>query len=54
MNNKQFSLHEFGPRVVTVLATNLYRNPIAAYREAISNAHYAVIPYPSIELHHII
>ena len=49
MSNKQFSLHEFGPGVVKELATYLYRNPIAAYREAISNALDAMIPYPLIE-----
>jgi hypothetical protein len=45
MNNKQFLPHEFGPGVVKELATNLYRNPIAAYREAISNALDTMIPY---------
>ena len=49
MSNKQFSPHEFGPGVVKELATNLYRNPIAVYREAISNALDAMIPYPLIE-----
>lgn len=49
MSNKKFSLHEFGSGIVKELATNLYRNPIAAYREAISNALDAMIPYQLIE-----
>ena len=49
MSNKRFSPHEFGPGIVKELATNLYRNPIAAYREAISNALDAMIPYPPSE-----
>ena len=49
MNNRQISIHEFGPGVVKELATKLYRNPIAAYREAISNALDAMIPYPPNE-----
>ncbi len=35
--------------IVKELATNLYRNPIAVYREDISNALDAMIPYPLIE-----
>jgi Histidine kinase-, DNA gyrase B-, and HSP90-like ATPase len=46
---KQISTHKFGPGVVKELATKLYRNPIAAYREAISNALDAMIPYPTNE-----
>ena len=49
MSNKQVSPHEFGHGIVKELATNLYGNPIAAYREAISNALDAMIPYPLIE-----
>jgi Histidine kinase-, DNA gyrase B-, and HSP90-like ATPase len=49
MSNKQFSPHEFGPGIVKELATKLYRNPIAVYREAISNALDAMIPYSANE-----
>ena len=49
MSNEQFSIHEYGPGVVIELATKLYGNPIAAYREAISNALDAMIPYPISE-----
>ena len=49
MSNEEFSTHEYGPGVVKELATKLYRNPIAAYREAISNALDAMIPYPTNE-----
>ena len=49
MSNEHFSIHEYGPGVVKELATKLYRNPIAAYREAISNALDAMIPYPTNE-----
>ena len=49
MSNEEFSKHEYGPGVVKELATKLYRNPIAAYREAISNALDAMIPYPPSE-----
>src|SRR5690606_26003023 len=45
----QFSPHEFGPGIVKELATKLYRNPIAVYREAISNALDAMIPYSANE-----
>ena len=41
-----FSNHEYGSGVIKELATKLYKNPIAAYREAISNALDAMIPYP--------
>ncbi len=46
MSTKQISKHRFGPGVVKELATKLYRNPIAVYREAVSNALDAMIPYP--------
>jgi len=46
---KEFSIHEYGHEVVKELATKLYRNPIAVYREAISNALDAMIPYPTTE-----
>jgi hypothetical protein len=49
MTLEEFSPHEYGPGVVKELATKLYRNPIAAYREAISNALDAMIPYPTNE-----
>ena len=49
MTVEEFSPHEYGPGVVRELATKLYRNPIAAYREAISNALDAMIPYPTNE-----
>ena len=49
MSNEHFSIHEYGPGVVKELATKLYRNPIAVYREAISNALDAMIPYPTNE-----
>ena len=49
MTVEHFSIHEYGPGVVKELATKLYKNPIAAYREAISNALDAMIPYPTNE-----
>jgi HSP90 family molecular chaperone len=38
--------HEFGPGVLRELATKLYKNPISAFREGVSNALDAMIPYP--------
>jgi hypothetical protein len=46
MSDEGFSKHEYGSGIVEELATKLYKNPIAAYREAISNALDAMIPYP--------
>ncbi|MDQ6667532.1 MAG: hypothetical protein M3Y53_04800, partial [Thermoproteota archaeon] len=44
-----FTQHKFGVGTLRELATKLYRNPIAAYREAVSNALDAMIPYESEE-----
>jgi hypothetical protein len=41
----QVSKHEFGPGVIRELATKLYRIPISAYREVVSNALDAMVPY---------
>ena len=49
MTSEEFSKHKYGPGVVKELATKLYGNPIASYREAISNALDAMIPYPPSE-----
>lgn len=43
----EFSKHDFGPGVLKELATKLYKNPIAAFREAVSNALDAMVPYPN-------
>jgi hypothetical protein len=49
--------HEFGPGVIPELSTKLYRNPLAALREAVSNSFDAMSPYeeegiePKIEIH---
>jgi Histidine kinase-, DNA gyrase B-, and HSP90-like ATPase len=37
--------HEFGPGVLRELSTKLYRNPLAALREAVSNSFDAMSPY---------
>ena len=37
--------HEFGPGVIRELATRLYRSQMAIYREAVSNAIDAMVPY---------
>jgi hypothetical protein len=41
----EISRHEFGPGVLPELSTKLYRNPIAAFREVVSNAFDAMIPF---------
>src|SRR5690242_5376716 len=53
---KEFSEHQFGPGVIPELSTKMYRNPLDAIREAISNSFDAMIPYekkgidPKIEI----
>jgi Histidine kinase-, DNA gyrase B-, and HSP90-like ATPase len=37
--------HEFGPGVLDELSTKLYKNPLAALREAVSNSFDAMSPY---------
>jgi Histidine kinase-, DNA gyrase B-, and HSP90-like ATPase len=41
--SEEVSKHEFGPGVIPELATRLYNNPIATFREAVSNALDAMI-----------
>jgi HSP90 family molecular chaperone len=54
---KEFSEHEFGPGVIPELSTKMYRNPLDAIREALSNSFDAMSPYekdgilPRIEIY---
>lgn len=41
----QISSHQFGPGVIRELATKLYKSPISAFREAVSNGLDAMIPF---------
>lgn len=48
--------HKFGPGVVSELSTKLYKNPLAAVREAVSNSFDAMSPFeeredPRIEIY---
>src|SRR4051794_11349137 len=55
----ELSKHEFGPGTLRELSTKLYKSPIAAFREVVSNAFDAMIPYekegtsPRIEINTI-
>ena len=51
-----FTQHKFGAGTLRELATKLYRSPIAAYREAVSNALDAMVPFereekPRVEIY---
>lgn len=45
MSDEEVSKHEFGPGVIPELATRLYKVSIAAFREGVSNALDAMIPF---------
>jgi hypothetical protein len=52
----EFTQHKFGAGTLRELATKLYRTPIAAYREAVSNALDAMVPFekeqePRVEIY---